>query len=292
MIIPKLEPRTEVSDANHSKESKPNIGFSLKEVSVNNIAIPEKNILEEAQNHPASSPGRALRAAAEALVIRELLWQEAKRLKISATPEKDNEGRLETEIDAAIRELINQEVKIPTATPDECRLYYDKHPAKFCTPTLFEARHILVASPESDKNGRQKAKVHAEEFCKILEGRPELFSSLAKEHSDCTSRDQGGNLGQLSPGSTVTEFEKAVAVMEEGEITRSPVESRFGFHVIALDRRIDGRSLPFEMVSDRIAAWLEASAWSKAVSQYISILVGYADVRGITLKGVPSPLVQ
>ena len=46
------------------------------------------------------------------------------------------------------------------------------------------------------------------------------------------------------------------------------------------------------MVSDRIAAWLEASTWSKAVSQYISILAGKADIRGISLGVAEGPLVQ
>ena len=293
MIIPNLKPQPSGAPvAKHPKETKVDIGFSLKEVSVNNVPIPEQDIMAEAQNHPASSPGRALRAAAEALVIKELLWQEAKQLDISASPEKDNEGRLETDRDAAIRVLIDQEISVPTATPDVCRLYYERHPEKFCTPTLFEARHILIAAPESDKSRRREAQTRAEEICQVLQAKPELFSSLAREHSECSSRDQGGNLGQLSPGSTVTEFEKAMADMQEGEISQSPVASRFGFHVIALDRRIEGKTLPYEMVSVRIAGWLEASAWSKAVSQYISILVGRAEIRGITLKGTKSPLVQ
>ena len=293
MIIPNLKPHpSRAPDTKRPKETKADIGFSLREVSVNNVAIPEHKIMAEAQNHPASSPGRALRAAAKALVIRELLWQEAKQLDISAIPEKDNEGRLETDSDAAIRVLVDQEITVPTATPDVCRLYYDRHPEKFSTPTLFEARHILIAAPESDKTRRREAQTRAEEICRVLQEKPELFSSLAKEHSECSSRDQGGNLGQLSPGSTVAEFEKAVADMQEGEISQIPVASRFGFHVIALDRCIEGKTLPYEMVSDRIAGWLEASAWSKAVSQYISILVGRAEIRGITLKGTKSPLVQ
>lgn len=293
MIIPNLRPQQAKGvTPKHSTEANSDIGFSLKEVYVNNIAIPEQQIMAEAQNHPAASPGRALRAAAEALVIKELLWQEAKKLNLSSPSEKDKEGRLETKSDAAIRILIDQEVTIPTATPDVCRLYYEKHPEKFNTPTIYEARHILIAAPESDKARRHKAQALAVEICKILNEKPELFSSLAKEHSECSSRDQGGNLGQLSPGSTVTEFETALAEMHEGEISQVPVASRFGFHVIALDRSIEGKSLPFDMVSERIAGWLEASAWSKAVSQYISILVGRAEIRGITLKGTKSPLVQ
>lgn len=262
------------------------------EVSVNGVAIPESEILAEAQNHPAENPQGALRAAAEALVIRELLWQEARRLDIPAVPEQDDAGRPETERDAAIRALIDREVSVPSATTEECRRYHESHPARFRAPTLFEARHILIAAPESDAAGRRAARERSLALCAALAERPERFPDLARDHSDCPSRAQGGNLGQLSPGSTVAEFESALAEMGEGDINPAPVESRFGFHVIALDRRIEGHDLPFDMVSERIAAWLEASAWSKAVSQYISILAGKAEIRGISLGGAEGPLVQ
>ena len=262
------------------------------EVSVNGVQVPESEILAEAQNHPAENPQGALRAAAEALVIRELLWQEARRLEIPALPERDEAGRPETERDAAIRVLIDREVSVPSATTQECRRYHESHPARFRAPTLFEARHILIAAPESDAAGRRAARERALALCAALAERPELFPDLVRDHSDCPSRAQGGNLGQLSPGSTVAEFEAAMEDMREGDITPAPVESRFGFHVIALDRRIEGHDLPFDMVSERIAAWLEASAWSKAVSQYISILAGKAEIGGISLGGAEGPLVQ
>lgn len=264
----------------------------IREISVNGVAIPEAEVLAEAQNHPAENPGGALRAAAQALVIRELLWQEARRLDIDVSSACDEAGRMETERDAAIRLLMEREVQAPRATGEECRRYFDRHPEKFRTEPLFEARHILIAAPESDPEARGMARRTAVDLCNVLAQRPGRFAALAGEYSACSSRQQGGNLGQLTRGSTVSEFEDALAKMQEGEISAVPVESRFGFHVIALDRRIEGRQLPFEMVAERIAGWLEASAWSKAVSQYISVLAGRAEIRGISLNGADGPLVQ
>jgi len=264
----------------------------IREISVNGVAIPESEILAEAQNHPAENPGGALRAAAEALVIRELLWQEAQRLEMAAAPERDDASRTETERDAAIRLLIDREAQAPSATDEECQRYYERHTEKFRTEPLFEARHILLAAPETDREARVVAREKANRLCEGFARAPEDFAAMAHEHSDCPSREQGGNLGQLTRGSTVAEFEAALSTMREGEISPSPVESRFGFHVIALDRKIEGRQLPYDMVADRIAAWLEASAWSKAVSQYIAVLAGQADIRGISLDGADGPLVQ
>ena len=264
----------------------------IRAIFVNGVSIPEADVLAEAQNHPAENPGGALRAAAEALVIRELLWQEAKRLDIDVSSARDEAGRVETERDAAIRLLMEREVQAPLATEEECRRYYDRHPEKFRTEPLFEARHILVAASETDRQARTAASERAKELCSVLGEHPEKFAALAQDHSDCPSREQGGNLGQLTRGSTVSEFEEALVKMREDDVSAVPVESRFGFHVIALDRRIEGRQLPFEMVAERIAAWLEASAWSKAVSQYISVLAGQADIEGISLNGADGPLVQ
>ncbi|QPC43260.1 peptidylprolyl isomerase [Kaustia mangrovi] len=264
----------------------------VADVSVNGTVIPESEIRAEAQNHPAETPGAALRAAARALAVRELLSQEASRLGLSAAPRRDEAGRVETERDAAIGLLIEREVRPPMATEEECRRYYDRHPHKFRTEPLFEARHILLAAAPDDAEARAAARGRADRLCAHLAGRPEDFSALARDHSDCPSREHGGNLGQLTPGSTVDEFEAALAQMREGEISAHPVESPFGVHLIALDRRIEGEQLPFDMVADRIAAWLEASSWSKAVAQYIAVLAGEADIRGISLTAADGPLVQ
>ncbi|WP_143272521.1 peptidylprolyl isomerase, partial [Brachyspira hyodysenteriae] len=69
-------------------------------------------------------------------------------------------------------------------------------------------------------------------------------------------------------------------------------ETRYGFHVIRLDRRVAGRSLPFERVRDRIAGYLATSVGTRAVAQYISILAGRAQISGISFGAASSPLVQ
>ena len=100
----------------------------------------------------------------------------------------------------------------------------------------------------------------------------------------------GGSLGQIGPGQTVPEFEAALSRMADREIAL--IETRYGFHVIMVDRRIPGRELPFELVKDRIASWMEERVRRTAIRQYISILAGRATVTGIDLGVTQSPLVQ
>ncbi|WP_417689454.1 peptidylprolyl isomerase [Roseibium sp.] len=265
----------------------------VDEISVDGVVIAEADILSEAQNHPAENPGAAVRAAAKALVVRELLLQEAGRQGIGDVACETNGHGRETPDDARIRALLDEEVDVPAATEAECRRYFEINAAKFCTPALYEVRHILLAADrDGDVIAWDKTRLTALALCKRLNENPGGFSAAAAEFSACSSAQECGRIGQIASGETTEEFDLALTKMLEGEISEQPVESRFGFHVIALDKIVPPRQLPFEHVKEKIAAWLEASSWSRAVSQYISILASQADIQGITLEGADGPLVQ
>lgn len=264
----------------------------FSEVSVNGIEIKEADILAEAQNHTAETPGEALMEAARALVIRELLWQEAKLKNTRSRPIHDDDGKVETRKDAAIRALIDAEVDVPSASEDECRRFYDNNPERCKSEAIYEARHILIPVRSDDANAWKKALDSAHHALTTLSVTPEKFGELARDMSECPSAKNGGNLGQLSSGSTVPEFENALQDMQPGSISTAPVKTRFGYHIIALDREIKGEVLPFETIETRLKAWLEAGSWSRAVAQYISILVGKSKVSGIELNKAQGPLVQ
>ena len=264
----------------------------IKDVIVNGVLIPEADILAEAQNHPAETPGAALAQSAHALAVRELLLQEAGRLGV-AVPVTAGEGKQEeTGDDAIIRLLVEQEIDVPQAGDEECRRIYAVNRHRFCSDTIYEARHILFAVESTDAKARDAVRGKAENLAAHLSLHPEEFAGAAGEFSDCPSGQQGGNLGQLTTGSTVSEFERALETMTAGGTTPKLVESRFGFHLVVVDRKIDGEQLPFEHVQARIAAWLDAAAWAKAVAQYISILAGKADIQGVDMEASHGYLVQ
>ena len=105
-------------------------------------------------------------------------------------------------------------------------------------------------------------------------------------------RDCRDHLGQLSRGSTVPEIETFLFELEEGQLCPVPVRSRYGFHVLRVERRVNGRPLPFDTVDKKIAEYLEERVWRQAVRQYIELLVGAAEIKGIELRGSTSPLIQ
>lgn len=83
-----------------------------------------------------------------------------------------------------------------------------------------------------------------------------------------------------------------MAALEPGETSRTPVETRYGFHVIRLQRRVEGADLPYEAVRDRISAYLADAVERRALAQYVAILAGRADIVGVDFGAVKSPLVQ
>jgi peptidyl-prolyl cis-trans isomerase C len=256
-----------------------------KVVSVNGTVIPREAIAQEVQYHPAPKPILAWQAAARALVVRELLLQEARRLGAVAEPITDEAGRRETDEEALVRGLIERQVKTPRPDAETCRRYYEQNRKQFRSATIYEAAHILFAARQDRVDEFAEARVAAEAVLGELSQHPERFGDIARAHSACPSAAMGGNLGQITTGQTTPEFEEALIALRDGEITAKPVVTRYGFHVIRLDRKIDGRDLPFETVAERIAGYLAEAVTRRATAQYIARLVSNSEIAGIALAG-------
>lgn len=260
-------------------------------VTVNGVVVSRKAIAAEVQNFPARNPGDGWRAATRALVIRELLLQEARRLEVPVEPRADEDGRVETADDALIRALIEREVLTPKADEETLRRFYENNRRRFVTAPLYEADHILIAARRDDSGAFATAREKAASIAAVLATAPDDFAALARDFSDCPSGALGGSLGQIGLGDTTAEFEAALTALTPGEISL-PVETRYGVHLIRLARRIEGRLLPFEAVRGRIAAYLEEHVRRQATAQYVSLLIGRAVICGIAIDGATSPLVQ
>jgi len=254
-------------------------------VSVNGVAIPHDAIAREVQHHPAPKPIEAWQAAARALVVRELLVQEAHRLGLEPAPRKGDNGQRETEDEALIRSLIEHEVVTPEPNEADCRRYFEQNRRRFRSEPIYEAAHILFAAWQGDAEAYAQAEHAAGLVLAEVKQQPERFGDLARTHSACPSGAQGGNLGQITAGQTTPEFEQALAALAPGAISQAPVRTRYGLHIIQLDRKIEGTELPFDAVADHIAAYLRENVMHRATAQYIARLVSKAQIGGIDLAG-------
>ena len=88
------------------------------------------------------------------------------------------------------------------------------------------ARHILVKSEQA-----------CDDLKKKIEGGAD-FADVAREHSECPSGKQGGDLGDFSPGQMVREFDDVVFSAELGQV-HGPVKTQFGFHLIEITKRTE-----------------------------------------------------
>ena len=88
------------------------------------------------------------------------------------------------------------------------------------------ARHILVKDEALGESLKQQ----------IQDGSD--FAEVAKEHSDCPSGQQGGALGEFSPGQMVPEFDQVVFSAEVNQV-HGPVQTQFGYHLIEITDRTD-----------------------------------------------------
>lgn len=249
-------------------------------ISVNGVTIDQAAIAREVQHHPAASREEAEASASRALVVRELLLQRADSLGIDGEDEEER-----------IADLVAAEVRVPEPSAEEVARYYRRNGLKFMTPALYEAAHIFFPARAGDEAARAQAKARAEAVLAQLLAEPRRFAELAKAHSACSSKEQGGSLGQISKGDTNPEVERALATMETG-IAAAPVASRHGYHILRLDRRAPAKPLPLGQVERWIAGHLRESARRRATAQYLQLLAGQARIDGIELGAADSPLVQ
>lgn len=174
------------------------------------------------------------------LVYQTLLYEDAmekgmdKDDEFTQVLEKTKESMLKT---YALGKLL----ATVSVTDDEIKKFYKDNKDLFKENESANASHILVA--EEDKAN--------EIYEKVKNG--EDFASLAKEFSICPSKEKGGELGTFTRGQMVKEFEDAVFNNEVATITE-PVKTQFGYHIIKINDKNEGRDLSFDEVKDKIAA--------------------------------------
>jgi peptidyl-prolyl cis-trans isomerase C len=225
------------------------------------------------------------------LAVREVLFDRAAKRGLLEGRARDEASFANAEAeDAVIERLLELEVRTPEPNDDECRRYYEHYPAQFRSGDLVEASHILFALTPRVPPGALRAK--AAELHAAARQEPRRFAELAREASNCPSAAQGGALGQLGRGDTVPEFERALFGTDALGVLPELVDTRFGFHVVLVARRIAGEPVAFDAVRERIAATLSARSTERALVMYLKVIAGEAGLQDLNLDAATSPLVQ
>ncbi len=219
--------------------------------------------------------------AVESIINRHLLYEEVDRKKIAYNPE-----RVQAEIDKIagqfpsqaafeqqlsnhgisldkMKEDLGQQFRIDAlirgyvdtknirVSDDEVLTFYNSNPESFQSPEQVRASHILlqVANDEPQEVRTQKRLEMAGIIGQIEKGAD--FAQMAQNHSDCPSKQNGGDLGAFARGQMVKPFEEAAFKMNPGEVS-DIVETEFGYHVIKLVEKSEARKEEFADVKDQI----------------------------------------
>lgn len=172
---------------------------------------------------------------------------------------------IEKHLEAIVDELA-------AVTDDEAKAEFDKiaseNPDAFKKPESVQASHILVKVEKgADDATKAAARAKIDELRqKIVDGAD--FAEVAKENSDCPSKQRGGDLGTFGRGQMVKPFEEAAFSQPIGELG-PVVETDFGFHIIKVTDRTEAGERTFDEMKDQLKEYLGNQRKEKKVSEYI-----------------------
>jgi len=182
-----------------------------------------------------------------------------------------DKGTTMTEFEREMRDqmlaqkLVENEVasKI-TITPGDMKDLYDKNKDKMVSRLTVKLRSITI-NKEPGKEADSKAKT--QEILKKAKG-GEDFTELAKTYSMDGYAAQGGDIGYLSPGETLTEIDDVVFKLKPGEVS-DIVETQIGYHIFKVEEIKEPRQLGFDEVSDFLRQQLHMKRFEEDLVKWL-----------------------
>jgi peptidyl-prolyl cis-trans isomerase C len=175
-------------------------------------------------------------------------------------------ARLQVLLEAGMQKYLDSH----TVADSELRPEYDRQVAAL--PREYHARHILVEDQAA-----------AEAITKELEKGAD-FAKLATKRSKDSTGKNGGDLGWFTLDSMVKPFSDAVRTLAPGELTKQPVRSEFGWHVIKLEESRPSAAPPFEEVKDRVKTIVQR----KKLQAHLDELVKAAKIEKTGAAAAPA----
>lgn len=223
------------------------------------------------------------KAALDALIDKELLWQEAVKrgvvvsdAAVQSQVDQTRQAfggaevfarRLEdagfdeatyieyTRRDLAAQQMFAELTKVSEPDEKEVQAFFTEHRAEMNRPEQVQARHILIKVPQ----GAQASTVDAARLrleamrTSINEGAD--FASVARAGSEDASASEGGDLGYFSRGRMLPEFEAAAFALAPGAVSE-PVRTAVGWHLIYVQNRMEAADVTQEQGLDMVRAYL------------------------------------
>jgi peptidyl-prolyl cis-trans isomerase D len=136
---------------------------------------------------------------------------------------------------------------------DQLKVQYQKNIQQYQVPNRVHAEHVLFMTVGKTDAEVDEIKKNAEDVLKQAK-KGGKFEDLAKKYSeDPGSKEKGGDLGWITQGQTVPEFEKTAFGLDKGQIS-DLVKTQYGFHIIKVLEKEAARTKTFDEVKDSLRA--------------------------------------
>jgi len=253
-------------------------------VTVNGVAISQNDVDTALMNAtqgrfnqvPAEKQAEFRKQVLQQLIAKELVYSDAKKTGVLKTKEfKDEYKKVQENVkkELAIQLWQKQQLDAVKISNKELKSYYNKNKEEFNEKASVHARHILV-----ENEGDAKSII---DDLKSLKGDKlkSKFIELAKSKSTGPSGPKGGDLGFFSPGQMVPEFNDKVFNMKVGTITKDPVKTQFGYHVIYLEEKKAGKARAFTEVKSFIEQRLKMEKFKVIMEKKMKSLNEKANIK-------------
>lgn len=181
--------------------------------------------------------------------------------------------RHEIEIGLEAEDLFNRRTAgLKPITDEQIKAFYDSNPERFQQPEQVKVSHILIAVNKTDTPAQkaEKKQTALKVLAELKKGAD--FAEEAKKYSDDPgNKDKGGDLGLISKGQTVPEFEKAAFALKTGALS-GVVESPFGFHIIKATDRKKSEKVTLDQAKQNISMYLADQQKNQLLMSYFDSL--------------------
>ncbi len=169
--------------------------------------------------------------------------------------------------------------EVTKVTDEEILAYYEKHrDRKYTTEPKVRASHILIGRGATTPEEKKAARKTAEELLKKIRTTDADFAALAREHSECPSKAEGGDLGFFKrQGDMVEAFAATAFALDTGEVS-DIVETSFGYHIIKVTEKKKGGTIPVSEARPGIEFFLRDRHLREKMDEYATKLHEQADV--------------
>jgi peptidyl-prolyl cis-trans isomerase C len=227
-----------------------------KPVTVNGKPIPRSRVefivkLRASQGQPDNEQAR--QGILDNLITQEVVAQEAERRGYGKNADVRTQLDLSRQ-QVLVQALIQDHLKKHPVKDEELHAEYNKLKASRGDKE-FRARHILV-----DKD------TEANEIVAQLK-KGAKFEDLARQSKDSGSKERGGDLDWNPPQTFVKPFADALARLEKGKYTETPVQTQFGWHVILLDDVRSTQFPAFETIKQQMVSRMHEQEVQKFVRE-------------------------